>query len=304
MQVENMKMKRKRSPISQRVSIGFTLIELLVVVAIIAMLISILLPSLGKAKEMANRAHCSANLSGLTKSLNVYAAMNEDQYPTVLADAANPATAFSNSLATGVGFSTDAYATRQDMFVAKRGVPMACMWLMTLEGSAPPKMFLCKSDKWVTAPATTISGGKYVENFQQADQFSFSIAFPWSGSGGRAGYWKNTIDAQMPVMSDMAPLSGDAGVLTTSPQGSSLALYTSPNHEQKGQNVAFADAHVEWTTSPYVGRSQDNIWTIKVGGTETATSLNALPAGVTNSSDGADTAMVPVRKVSNGQIGS
>ena len=57
---------------------GFTLIELLVVVAIIALLIAILLPSLGKARELSNRSVCAANLRGVTQSLNVYAADNAD----------------------------------------------------------------------------------------------------------------------------------------------------------------------------------------------------------------------------------
>src|SRR4051812_10411727 len=65
---------------------GFTLIELLVVVAIIALLIAILLPSLGKARELANRSYCSANLTGIIKAMVIYSAeQTNDSYPTVVA---------------------------------------------------------------------------------------------------------------------------------------------------------------------------------------------------------------------------
>lgn len=64
---------------------AFTLIELLVVVAIIALLIAILLPSLGKAREQAWRTVCMSNMHQVAVAITSYQAADKTQrFPLAL----------------------------------------------------------------------------------------------------------------------------------------------------------------------------------------------------------------------------
>ncbi|MCL2647824.1 MAG: prepilin-type N-terminal cleavage/methylation domain-containing protein [Phycisphaerales bacterium] len=306
---------------------GFTLIELLVVVAIIALLIAILLPSLAKAKELANRSACAANLRGIMSSEAIYAAQNSDQYAIVGGTNSWPSSvgAYTTVGITGTGTlcqsSTTAdgavaelQSTSSITGVTQGNIP-ANLWILVLQGLSP-KLFLCKSDPYSPTQAYTLptdgSSSKYFINFQSDKNYSYSFAYPWAGSAGTdsstpsvAPWWKNLSDASIPLMSDMAPLSGQDGMSTPDGKasGSTTAVaraWSSYNHQRDGQNVAFGDVHVDYVRTPTVGTSNANIWTLFPTGSGninyaqgTATSAGSV-GNVQASGPPYNTIMVPV----------
>ncbi|HSV27765.1 MAG TPA: type II secretion system protein [Sedimentisphaerales bacterium] len=69
---------------------AFTLVELLVVVAIIAVLLSILLPSLANVKHLARRVQCSSRLRGIGQAVTLYAEKYDGKLPTLQCDPTGP----------------------------------------------------------------------------------------------------------------------------------------------------------------------------------------------------------------------
>ena len=92
---------------------AFTLIELLVVVAIIALLIAILLPSLALAKEKARQVRCAANLHGMGTAFTVFGYEHNDMPPGAWMGAAAPK------------WNSDMYTHHYFQLLAKYGLKQA-----------------------------------------------------------------------------------------------------------------------------------------------------------------------------------
>jgi prepilin-type N-terminal cleavage/methylation domain-containing protein/prepilin-type processing-associated H-X9-DG protein len=69
---------------------GFTLVELLVVISIMALLLSILVPSLGRARAMCKRIVCLSNMRQMCVAVQKYLANNNDFFPPAALDVYGP----------------------------------------------------------------------------------------------------------------------------------------------------------------------------------------------------------------------
>jgi prepilin-type N-terminal cleavage/methylation domain-containing protein len=253
---------------------GFTLIELLVVVAIIALLIGILLPSLSRAREVANRTICSSNLAGIYKAMYTYSTTNKDKFPKWQSVGTNTR---------AVGFGDQATRTSPVSTTAGRTVTdnvTAALWILVRDGSTGSKSYICPSDKGSNAdPLTRFTAGQpaifhdtaaILENtfdFGGLDNLSYSVINMYDRYSG--GQWDADVNPAWILMSDDNNAYESGPVDTVGHHvREKLGSWdvedlkygeNSQNHsEGEGQNFLFGDSHVSFTNDPFQGPSNDN----------------------------------------------
>jgi prepilin-type processing-associated H-X9-DG protein len=224
-------------------------------IVLLPVLLVVEIGSQGKPRELSNRAVCAANLRGVMQSLLVYAADNADSYPYL----GPPAIAAQPALNPAPG------AVMNDMFVS------------VSTGMVSPKQFICRSDPAKTALSS--GAGTYWNDPAGGNPnlcYSYSFAFQYSAPDKLGNWWQNTVDAGLPIAADMNPGSQILRGKT---------IRNSLNHQGDGQNVAFADAHVEFSRTPTCGEGNDHIYNVGPGQPNTAPGTSGLlyptPAGNT-----------------------
>src|SRR5262249_45673361 len=126
---------------------AFTLIELLVVVAIIALLIALLLPALGRAKSQAVKLTCASNLKSLGQELSIYGSSNIDSEPFFYSGIP------SNPYPSG-GWLWDVNWDTCDTMVS-----LIASQNSNLSDTSIRKMFYCPTNTWQNAEALWKFGG-------------------------------------------------------------------------------------------------------------------------------------------------
>jgi len=219
-------MKKQRIPRKRN---AFTLIELLVVIAIITLLVSILVPSLTKAKELAKSTVCSANLRNFGLAFHTYAADNDGSLTTTGTDAGMWNSDSWISLLFNGGY-----------IETKSQHPNWCNYL-TLED-----VFICPSD----------DRGSTEGNFWES---TYGINMWVTGFVKNPAYRQTpyTLEeipdaVRIPLLVDADSCMGGFPTIFSEPwinPWTNSPLHTFRHYHNNGDNFLFTDGHIQWITN-------------------------------------------------------
>jgi prepilin-type processing-associated H-X9-DG protein len=216
----------RRSPTRHARIVAFTLVELLVVIGIIALLISILLPALSKARENANQVKCQAQIKQILQGMLLHANDHHGYWPTAGLMWNGPGQSSTNNFPGDMG---DPRRNRYEYYgnngtyvltstaagVGKYlGQDMDFTSLNSIQDSMSKglarKIFACPSDKTGGRYGTTVNNGGAMWSsyaFNEAALGWLDITSPqWSRQRGNSSKWPHA--AQLMILCDANPRAG------------------------------------------------------------------------------------------------
>ena len=245
---------------------GFTLIELLVVIAIIALLVAILLPSLGRARELAKQAVCQSNLNSVGKAMMLYKIDDKDRYP-IMTDTYTPDPNSNAVVATTIAPFAAGYS-----FPAQQ----QCLWLLTYRGMLTEKTFLCPSTTDSLTDHTTLKYG-----FGNEKNVSYGIQQPTKKLTGVAQPNKaaltDSLGGGVAIVADRGAASGLYGEPIVDSLRKNRSQNHAPNVRQdpmegtgEGESILYAAGNVLFFKGKYnwAGAANNGIYVVDLDGSD------------------------------------
>jgi len=269
---------------------GFTLIELLVVIAIIALLMGILMPALNRARQLAQRLVCGAQLKGIGTAMVVYAADNKDGFPRAGGEGSTWSTngKIRQWAVTPSGIlqedEDDAFGTRRDadghITTVGQATVTSSLYLLIKYASVTPAQFICKGDGANVFKLPAVGAGaklrleeawdfgayhggtKPMDPPGMCNSYAYNMPYTWPAPDPSG---KTILRTSFVIDDAFNPGSAVAADRNPHLDNRSMAdedeHRNSTAHQDKGQNVLYKDNSLEWRADVTYGIGGDNIYT-------------------------------------------
>jgi competence protein ComGC len=186
------------------------LVELLVVIAIIAILATLLMPTVQKARELANQAACTANLNGIGKGVAMFAAEDTNAKFPLLWNTGRP-----ESKIQWNDSAKDIELLKTELKGREAG--MQNMWVLIDKGHVAENAFGCRSDSFYTTREFTSNTDRQENKvgWRSSAQFSYGLHYPYRNKtapdpnnplrGRNPAYLGPQLKGSFVIMADKSP---------------------------------------------------------------------------------------------------
>lgn len=260
--------------VSASASRAFTLRELLVLLFLASLLPISFAQLTQRSREQANRIKCASNLRQIGQAILIYANENRGAFPRTLFDMADEPVPTEY---TG--------ANAADPFGPGGPAPndvTAALFLLLRTGDITPEVFVCP-----VSDADKLMGDVETRsNFTGRANVTYAYTNPYpSAAARRLKYKLNwTLNSDFAVAADMGR-GPDVGMVAANAPRRQMVRANAPFHHGAGQNVLYADGHVEWSPTifcgaarPIPGAPKDNIYAFGIDSVKTTPSAGIVGA--------------------------
>jgi prepilin-type processing-associated H-X9-DG protein len=224
------------SCLGTRLRHGGTIVDLVAVVGVIGALTAMLVPMLLTARERSGRTHCMVNLRKIGYALREYSDANRGYLPVVSWSAAMM------EPEDGIESPGPQRARMPDALA---------MLLRTQRVSA--STLICPNAEDQAEQAAIV---------RRSSAFDYAVHSAAATPSDEGFRWDAGLPGTFALAADRGPgfIGGELAAAEIDSDTGPLGMENSRNHGRRGQNILYADGHVEFRMTPLAGMKSDHVY--------------------------------------------